>query len=204
MYVPPAFRDEDLPGLHAAMRACGLATLVTATERGLVATPLPLILEAGEGPMGTLYGHLARANPQATLAPLGEAMVLFGGPDGYVSPSWYPSKAEHGRVVPTWDYAAIHAYGVAEFYDDPGALHAHVSALTDRHEAGRAEPWAVGDAPDAFVASQLRGIVGLRLAIGRIDGKAKFSQNRSAEDRAGAAAGLRADGAEAVAARVPL
>ena len=207
MYVPPAFRDDDLGVLHAAMHASGLATLVTATAKGLLATPLPLILAADEGPQGTLYGHLARANPQATLPPIGEAMVLFGGPDAYISPSWYPSKLEHGRVVPTWNYAAIHAYGAAEFYDDPERLRAHVSALTHHHEGSRAEPWSVDDAPEAFVRSQLRGIVRLRLAISRIDGKAKFSQNRSAEDRAGVVSALRADedaAARAVADRVPL
>lgn len=204
MYVPPAFRDDDLPGLHAAMRAAGLATLVTATAEGLQATPLPLLLAADEGPFGTLYGHLARANRQASLPVIGEAMALFAGPDAYVSPNWYPSKAEHGRVVPTWNYAAIHAYGRAEFYDDPERLRAHVAALTDRHEAGRATPWDVGDAPEAFVRGQLRGIVGLRLPIARIDGKAKFSQNRSAEDRAGAAAGLRDAGRPDVADRIPL
>lgn len=204
MYVPPAFRDDDLPGLHATMRAAGLATLVTGTAEGLQATPLPLLLAADEGPFGTLYGHLARANRQATLPPAGEALVIFAGPDAYVSPSWYASKAEHGRVVPTWNYAAIHAYGAAEFYDDPERLRAHVGALTDRQETGRAAPWAVNDAPEKFVASQLRGIIGLRLAIARIDGKAKFSQNRSAEDRASAAAGLRAEGAADVADRIPL
>lgn len=206
MYTPPAFRHDDLPELHAAIRAAGLATLVTATADGLIGTPLPLVLAPDEGPFGTLYGHLARANPQATLAPVGEAMAIFAGPDAYVSPGWYPSKAEHGRVVPTWNYAAIHAYGTPEFYDDPARLHAHVSALTARHEAGRAEPWAVADAPEKFVAGQLRGIVGLRLPIARLDGKAKFSQNRSAEDRSGAAAGLRATGdvvARAVAERIP-
>jgi transcriptional regulator len=207
MYTPPAFRHDDLAELHGAIRASGLATLVTATAEGLVGTPLPLVLAADEGPFGTLYGHLARANPQARLPVIGEAMAIFAGPDAYVSPGWYPSKAEHGRVVPTWNYAAVHAYGAAEFYDDPGRLHAHVSALTARHEAGRAEPWAVTDAPEKFVAGQLRGIVGLRLPIARIEGKAKFSQNRGPEDRAGVVAGLRAEddpAAAAAADRVPL
>ena len=164
MYTPPAFREDDIGAMHAAIRSAGLATLVTATGEGLMATPLPLILDAGEGPLGTLYGHVARPNPQGRLAAIGEALAIFAGPDAYVSPGWYASKAEHGRVVPTWNYAAVHAYGPAEFYDDPARLHAHVSRLSDRHEAGRAAPWAVSDAPAGYIAGQLRGIIGVRIA----------------------------------------
>lgn len=206
MYVPPAFREDDLPTLHAMMRDARLANLVTATEEGLIATPLPLFLAPDEGPYGTLYGHLARANPQWKLPPRGDAMALFSGPDAYVSPSWYPSKQEHGKVVPTWNYAAVHAYGPAEFFDDADRLLAVVTRLTNLHEASRAEPWAVTDAPEAFVRAQLRGIVGLRMPIARIEGKRKMSQNRSAEDRAGVAAGLAASDREAdrkVAALIP-
>ncbi|TPG58465.1 FMN-binding negative transcriptional regulator [Roseomonas nepalensis] len=192
MYVPPAFREEDLAALHGMMRGAGLANLVTATAEGLVATPLPLLLAPDEGPFGTLYGHLARANPQWRQPPLGDAMAIFMGPDAYVSPSWYPSKREHGKVVPTWNYIAVHAHGPVEFFDDADRLLDAVTRLTDRHEQPRAEPWAVSDAPAAFVQSQLRGIVGLRLPIARLEGKRKMSQNRSAEDRAGVAAGLAA------------
>lgn len=190
MYVPPAFREDDLAALHATMREARLANLVTATAEGLVATPLPLLLAPEEGPYGTLYGHLARANPQWKLPPAGEAMALFMGPDAYVSPSWYASKREHGKVVPTWNYVAVHAYGPAEFFDDAGRLLDAVTRLTDRHERPRAEPWAVADAPDAFIRAQLKGIVGLRLPIARIEGKRKMSQNRSEADRRGVAAGL--------------
>ncbi|SHI41571.1 negative transcriptional regulator, PaiB family [Roseomonas rosea] len=190
MYVPPAFREDDLPSLHAVIREARLANLVTATEGGLVATPLPLFLAPEEGPHGTLYGHLARVNPQWKLSPAGDAMALFMGPEAYVSPSWYPSKQEHGKVVPTWNYVAVHAYGPAEFFEDADRLLEVVSRLTRVHESARAEPWAVTDAPDAFIRAQLRGIVGLRMPITRIDGKRKMSQNRSAEDRAGVAAGL--------------
>jgi transcriptional regulator len=207
MYTPPAFRDDDRASIHAMIRAAGLATLVTATEEGLIGTPLPVLLEADEGPLGTLYGHVARANPQARLAPAGAAMVIFAGPDAYVSPGWYPSKAEHGRVVPTWNYAAVHAYGPAEFFDDADRLHAVVRRLTERHEAGRAAPWQVGDAPEAFVRAQLKGITGIRIPITRLDGKRKFSQNRSAADRAGVAEGLAESddpAARAVGAAVPL
>ena len=192
MYVPPAFRMHELPELHRAMQEVRLATLVTATDEGLMATPLPLFLSPEEGPFGTLYGHLARANPQWCLPPLGEAMVIFTGPDAYVTPSWYATKRETGRVVPTWNYVAVHAYGRAEFFEDQDRLLAAVTRLTDLHEAKRAEPWAVTDAPEPFIRSQLRGIVGLRLPIARIEGKRKMSQNRSAADRAGVAAGLAA------------
>lgn len=192
MYVPPAFREDDLAALHATISDARLANLVTATAEGLIATPLPLLLAPEEGPHGTLYGHVARANPQWKLPPVGEAMALFMGPDAYVSPSWYPSKQEHGKVVPTWNYIAVHAHGPAEFFDDPDRLLELVTKLTDRHEGPRAEPWAVTDAPPPFIQAQLRGIVGLRLPITRIEGKRKMSQNRSEADRRGVAAGLAA------------
>jgi transcriptional regulator len=190
MYVPSAFREDDLAALHATISDARLANLVTATAEGLVATPLPLLLAPEEGPHGTLYGHVARANPQWKLPPMGEAMALFMGPDAYVSPSWYPSKQEHGKVVPTWNYIAIHAYGPAEFFDDPDRLLELVTKLTDRHEGPRAKPWAVTDAPPPFIRAQLRGIVGLRMPILRLEGKRKMSQNRSEADRRGVAAGL--------------
>lgn len=192
MYVPPAFREDDLPTLHALMREVRLANLVTHTAEGLVCTPLPLYLAPEEGRLGTLYGHLARANPQWRLPPTGDALALFTGPNAYVSPSWYPSKAEHHKVVPTWNYIAVHVTGPAEFFEDSERLHAVVSRLTDLQERPRAAPWAVTDAPAPFVAAQLKGIVGLRLPIARIEGKRKMSQNRGAADRAGVAAGLAA------------
>jgi transcriptional regulator len=192
MYVPPAFREDDLAALHGTMQAARLANLITATTEGLLATPLPLFLVPEEGPYGTLYGHLARANTQWKLPPTGDAMVLFMGPDAYVSPSWYPSKLEHQKVVPTWNYVAVHAYGPAEFFEDANRLLDVVTRLTNLHEQSRAKPWTVADAPETFIRAQLRGIVGLRLPIARLDGKHKMSQNRSAEDRAGVAAGLAA------------
>jgi transcriptional regulator len=192
MYVPPAFREDDLAALHRTMREARLATLVIATADGLVATPLPLLLAPEEGPYGTLHGHLARANPQWRLPPRGHAMALFMGPDAYVSPSWYAAKREHGKVVPTWNYVAVHAYGPVEFFEDPERLLEVVTRLTELHERPRAEPWAVSDAPAPFVRAQLKAIVGLRLPIARIEGKRKMSQNRSAADRAGVAAGLAA------------
>ncbi len=206
MYIPSAFRDDDLTSLHATIRAARLANLVTATEGGLVVTPLPLMLDAAEGTYGVLHGHLARANPQWRTPSIGEACVIFMGPDAYVSPSWYETKQETQRVVPTWNYIAVHAYGPVEFYEEADRLHDLVSRLTDTHERGRAEPWAVTDAPAAYIAAQLKGIVGLRLPITRLEGKRKLSQNRSAADRAGVAAGLaNSDNAsdQAVAALIP-
>lgn len=207
MYTPPAFRVEDRAEIHAMMRACRLATLVTATAEGLMATPLPLVLAEDEGEHGVLYGHLARANPQWQKPVLGESMVLFSGPDAYITPSWYETKRETGKVVPTWNYGAVHAYGPVEFFDDPARLRDAVTRLTQLHESGRAEPWAVDDAPEAFVAAQLRGIVGLRLPIARLAAKLKMSQNRPAADRRGVSEGLAASeraGDRAVAALVPV
>jgi transcriptional regulator len=190
MYVPPAFREEDLAAIHATIEQARLSHLVTATADGLIATPLPMILVREEGPHGTLYGHVARANPQWKLPAIGEAMALFLGPHAYITPNWYATKQETHKVVPTWNYVAVHAYGPIEFFDDGNRLRAIVTRLTDMHERDSAVPWAVNDAPESFVAAQLRAIVGLRLPITRIEGKRKMSQNRSAEDRAGVAAGL--------------
>jgi transcriptional regulator len=190
MYVPPAFRDDDPASLHGTMRAVRLCNFVTATAEGLIATPLPLLLDDREGPHGVLYGHVARANPQWKSAPIGDAMAIFMGPDAYVTPSWYATKQETGKVVPTWNYVAIHAYGPVEFFEDADRLLDVVKRLTDLHERPRADPWAVADAPEPFIRAQLRGIVGLRMPITRLDGKRKMSQNRSSEDRARVRAGL--------------
>ena len=190
MYTPPAFKVEDKAEVHALMRAARSATLVTATAEGLKGTLLPMMIDAGEGPYGTLYAHLARANDQWKQAALGEALAIFNGPEAYVSPNWYATKQETHKVVPTWNYASVHAYGTVEFFDDADRLHDVVSRLTDLHEATQAQAWSVGDAPPDFIKAQLRGIVGLRMPITRWDAKKKMSQNRNAADRAGARAGL--------------
>lgn len=190
MYLPAHFKMDELAAIHAAMRASRLATLVTATSDGLLATPLPLILDENEGEHGTLYGHVARPNPQWNTPAIGEAMAIFAGPDAYVTPSWYATKAEHGKVVPTWNYVAVHAYGRAEFFEDADRLLAVVTRLTSLHEQSRDEAWQVSDAPADFIKAQLRGIVGFRMPITRIDAKRKMSQNRKLEDRAGVVAGL--------------
>jgi transcriptional regulator len=190
MYTPPAFRDDDRDSLIATIRAARLANFVTATADGPLATPLPLFLDESEGEQGVIYGHLARANQQWRVPTLGDALAVFMGPDAYVTPSWYATKLETGKVVPTWNYVAVQARGPVEFFDDPDRLLDVVKRLTDLHEGGRASPWAVSDAPPDFVRAQLRGIVGLRMPIARLEGKRKMSQNRSAADRAGVAAGL--------------
>lgn len=194
MYIPTQFRTDDLPAIHAAMRETHLANLVTSGPEGLVATPLPMLLDAGEGEFGTLYAHVARANPQWRSGAGQEALVIFDGPDAYISPSWYATKQEHGKVVPTWNYVAVHAYGPVEFTEDPEQLRRLVTRLTERHEGSRAQPWAVDDAPSRFIEAQLRGIVGVRLPITRLEGKRKLSQNRTPDDRAGVKAGLLQDG----------
>ncbi|MBR0556506.1 FMN-binding negative transcriptional regulator [Ciceribacter sp. L1K23] len=190
MYTPPAFREDDRPTLLAMIRESRLATFVTATPGGPMATPLPLFLDETEGEHGTLYGHLARANPQWQGEVIGQGLAIFSGPDAYVTPSWYAAKAEHGKVVPTWNYTTVQASGPVEFFENADRLHDVVTRLTDRHEAGRPAPWSVSDAPEPFIAAQLRGIIGLRMPITRLEGKRKLSQNRSAADRAGVADGL--------------
>ena len=192
MYVPPAFKDDDLDSIRATIRVARLANLVTATADGPIATPLPLFLDETEGERGVLYGHVAKANPQWRSAPIGEALAIFMGPEAYITPSWYATKQETGKVVPTWNYIAVHAYGPVEFFQEPERLLEVVTRLTNRQEQSRAEPWAVSDAPSDFVAAQLRAIVGLRIPVTRFEGKRKMSQNRPEADRVRVAAGLAA------------
>lgn len=191
MYVPKAFAVTELDELQRMISASRLALLVSHGEQGLLASHLPLLLVPDEGEFGTLYGHFARANPQwRELQGGAEALVVFQGDEAYVSPSFYPSKAEHGKVVPTWNYQAVHAYGRAEVFDERERLLALVSALSERHEQTRAQPWAVSDAPAEYIEPMLRAIVGFALPISRLQGKAKLSQNKSETDRAGVRAGL--------------
>jgi transcriptional regulator len=164
--------------------------LVSHGALGLIANPVPFTLVDG-GEKGVLRCHLARANEQGRdLATASECLVVFQGPQAYVTPSWYASKREHGRVVPTWNYATVHAWGRPSVHEDPAWLHAQISDLTTRHEAPRSQPWAVTDAPDAFVAAQMRAIVGVEIPIARIEGKWKVSQNRPEADRVGVRDGL--------------
>jgi transcriptional regulator len=172
------------------MRSARLANFVTCTAGGLICTPLPMLLDEGEGEQGVIYGHVAKANPQWKETPICDALAIFSGPDAYVTPSWYASKREHGKVVPTWNYTAVHVYGTVEFFEDADRLYQVVTRLTDLYERRRADSWAVTDAPADFIKAQLRGIVGLRMPISRIEAKRKMSQNRGEADRAGVAAGL--------------
>jgi len=192
MYTPPAFREDRPEILHRIMRQPRLALLMCNGADGVpAASHLPLMLAAEQG---VLIGHLARANPHwQALRDAGRAIAVFAGPEGYVSPSSYPSKAEHGRVVPTWNYEAVHAEGPVEMVEDAARLREIVSTLTDLHEASRQKPWGVTDAPEAYIAGQLKGIVGMVLRIEKLTGKRKLSQNRGEADRAGALAGLGED-----------
>ena len=191
MYTPSAFKDEELASLHGLIEQTRLAILITHDENGIQASHLPLLLSPEQGPFGTLYGHLAKANPQwRALQTRAEALVIFAGADAYVSPSFYPSKVEHGKVVPTWNYQAVHVHGRADVFTDPHRLLNLVSALTDRHESGRTQPWAVADAPADYIDKMLGAIVGFALPISSLEGKRKLSQNRSAEDIAGVREGL--------------
>lgn len=191
MYNSKPHQEHDLQRLQQQMRETRLAVLVTHGEQGLLASHIPVLIDTGEGEYGTVYGHLARANRQwQELQQGSEALLVFAGADAYVSPSFYPSKAATHKVVPTWNYLAVHTYGSAEVIEDSAALLDIVSRLTDRHEQGRDTPWQVSDAPSDYIESMLRAIVGFRLPITRIQGARKLSQNRSAEDVAGVRNGL--------------
>ena len=191
MYQPPSFREPRTEVVHDLIDAYPLGALVTSGPGGLFATHLPLVLDRTAGPFGTLRGHIARANPHPRAAgAVGEALVIFTGPDAYVTPSHYPGKQAHGRVVPTWNYVAVHAYGSLAFVDDPAFVLRNVEELTRRQEAGRENPWAVSDAPREYVDGLARAVVGIELPIARLEGKWKMSQNRDAQDAAGVVAGL--------------
>jgi transcriptional regulator len=215
MYQPAhgRFQVEDSAAYLAQLCASVPATLVTHGPDGFRASILPMLFDPDDGPNGYLRGHLARGNPQwreieASIAAggdgAGEALAIFDGPDAYVSPSWYEEKRLTGKVVPTWNYVVVHAYGPLRFIDDPAWLLAHVERLTARHESNRERPWQVSDAPEDYVAALLRGIVGFELPVTRLAGKWKVSQNRGEADRAGVTTGLRADADPASAAMADL
>ena len=193
MYIPDMFREDRPDVLHEAVRSIGFATLVT---DGLEANHLPMLLQEGEnGPV--LRGHVARANPVWKKGD-GAALAMFLGPHAYVSPNWYPSKAETGKAVPTWNYITVHARGAIRWVQDADWLRTHVGSLSAAHEAGREVPWMISDAPVSYIDSMLRGIVGFELAIESLEGKYKLSQNRDAADRAGVREGLARDGQDAL------
>ena len=193
MYIPAHFAP-DAALVDELLRNHGAADLVTVTEQGLLATMLPFIYVPGSGPHGALHGHLARNNDQWKLSAAGESLAIVRGPNAYISPGWYASKVEHGRVVPTWNYVTAHVYGRLVVHDDPVWTEDLVRRLTGKHEAYRDHPWSVDDAPRAFIEGQLRAIVGIELEITRIEAKAKLSQNRPEADIEGVIAGLRERG----------
>ncbi|MGE0558393.1 MAG: FMN-binding negative transcriptional regulator [Burkholderiales bacterium] len=195
MYQPAAFREERVGVMHELIRAHPLATLVTRAGGPLEANHLPLLIDPQPSPFGTLRGHVARANPLWRQVHAGhEALAVFQGPQAYVTPSWYPSKRETGKVVPTWNYAVVHAYGPLIIHDDPDWLRDLVSRLTDQQEAPLAQPWGITDAPADYIGQMLRAIVGVEIPVARLEGKWKVSQNRSTADRAGVAAAMEAHG----------
>jgi len=196
MYAPEAFAERRLDVLHAAIRGIGFASLVSHDADGLQASHIPMLLDASGGDLGVLEGHFARANPHWRGLSAGEdVLAIYTAANAYISPGWYPTKRQTGKVVPTWNYLAIQVRGRIAVFDDGPALIDLVTRLTEAHEAGRAEPWAVSDAPADYIQAMLRGIVGFRLTITTIEGVWKMSQNRPAADQAGVRAGLAADGA---------
>lgn len=206
LYNPPLFRQSDPDALLAALSAQPFATLVSNGPQAPLVSHLPLMAERGADGAVRLIGHLARANRHwLEMDRERPSTAIFHGPDAYVSPGWYPSKREHGRVVPTWNYSVVHAVGMVQIHDDADWLRAAVSRLTARHEAGRAAPWALSDAPEPFIAAQLKGIVGVELVVSTLEGKEKLSQNRSPADRSGVIDGLAgADGAGSAAVRAAM
>jgi transcriptional regulator len=190
MYQPSAFREERVETLHELIRGHPLATLITAGAGGLIANLVPFIL-VDKGDKGTLRAHIAKANDQVGALKAGaETLVVFQGPEAYITPAWYPSKEEHGRVVPTWNYVLVQVRGTPHVIDDPGWLRSQIGALTAAQEDGRAHPWNVSDAPEGFIDGQIRAIIGIEIPIVTIEGKWKVSQNRSAADRQGVVQGL--------------
>ena len=191
MYLPTHFEETRVDVMHTLMRAQPLALLVTLNDAGLQANPLPFLIDPEPAPFGTLRGHVARANPLWRETRLDvDSLVVFQGPQAYVSPSFYPSKAELGKVVPTWNYVTVQARGRLRAIDEAAWVHALVQRLTNTHEAMRAAPWAVRDAPDDYIATMLRAIVGIEIVLTSLVGKWKVSQNRGTADRQGVARGL--------------
>ena len=190
MYLSDHFRVDDVAQMRALMRAHPLAALISAGPAGLYGSHLPTVLK-DEGDLGVIECHLARANPHCKeLAAVCEALMIFQGPEGYITPNWYATKAETGKVVPTWNYAVVHAYGRPEVNEDAVWLRRHVDELTAQQEKAEVRPWEVSDAPERYIEVMLRGIIGFRFVITRLEGKWKMSQNREMPDRAGVVEGL--------------
>ncbi len=198
MHTPKINAENDVLTLQNFIRENALCTLVTQTEFGMVASHIPMVLHTEAGELGTLRGHVARANPQwKDFVGSQEALGVFTGPQHYISASWYPDKAIHGKEVPTWNYVAVHAYGTLRVVEDPAWLLEHLRTLTDANEVIAEIPWRVADAPADFISKLSRGIVGLELPISRFEGKWKVSQNRNDRDASAVMEGLRSLGTPA-------
>lgn len=198
MYLPKHFEEKRPEVLHGLIAASPLATLITVGSAGIEANHIPLLLNPAAGEFGTLRGHLARANGSwRGLAAGVETLAIFQGAEGYISPNWYPTKAEHGKVVPTWNYCVVHAYGELKVIDDAAWLRRLVDELTQKHEAGFARPWSVNDAPVDYIDAMLKAIVGIEMRITRLIGKWKMSQNQPPQNVAGVLQGLAGRGVDA-------
>jgi len=194
MYLPTHFAESRVEVLHALMREHPFATLITQGNEGLAANHLPLHFAPEAAPCGALQGHVARANPLWRQLADSEVLVIFHGPQAYVTPSWYPTKREQGKAVPTWNYVVVHARGRLRAIDDPAWLRRQLEILVARHEAGFAEPWHIADAPPDYIDKMLGTIVGIEISITELKGKWKISQNQPEVNRAGVVAGLRQRG----------
>lgn len=191
MYIPKVNEEKRVPVLHRLIKTSPLASLVTLNSSGLIASHIPMVLEEKGGPLGILRAHVSRANHQwHDLDASVDALAIFSGPQHYITPRWYPSKLEHGKMVPTWNYVVVHAYGRLQVIEDKDWLRSHLEELTAQSEAEAASPWKVSDAPADYIHTMLNGIVGFQLAINRIEGRWKLSQKESEKDRQGVVAGL--------------
>jgi transcriptional regulator len=190
MYIPRANQEDRISVLHKLMKDQPFASLITMGSSGLFASHIPMVLEQN-GTLGQLRGHISRANTQwRDYTPSAEALAIFSGPQHYITPNWYLEKQETGKVVPTWNYVVVHAYGYLKIIEDGAWLVTHLASLTNIHEAALPVPWKIEDAPADYIASQVKGIVGLEMEVTRLEGKWKVSQNRSEQDRNGVAKGL--------------
>ncbi|OMQ25735.1 FMN-binding negative transcriptional regulator [Serratia oryzae] len=192
MYQPTSFRENDLDSQLALVRANPLGLLISHSSQGLLADPVPFLVDVDRQQQVILRAHVARANPHWQLLQRGqECLVVFQGAEGYISPSWYESKRQHGKVVPTWNYATVQMWGVPTVMEDPLWLRQQLAGITGLNENQQPQPWSLDDAPANYIASQMKGIVGIEIVVTRREGKWKMSQNRSAEDVNGVIAGLR-------------
>lgn len=191
MYLPASFREDRLDVMQDLIRSYPLGSLIAHSEQGLNASPVPFMIYSEEGSQGVLRAHMAKSNPHwKTLANVSECLIIFMGEQGYVTPSWYQSKQTTHKVVPTWNYATVHVWGKPEIIEDAAWLYRQLNDLTNAQEQKRPQPWAIQDAPEAYIEAQMRAIVGIQIPITRIEGKWKMSQNRVEEDQLGVIAGM--------------